>query len=144
MSFLSPLCALDVGSPSTRCWLEGVDKVVVTPTPASLLSLGRLTDDERAGLFFHKLFFSGDRKVLGVGRPRVIASVPCCFTSVEKQALVRATQAGGAIGAKLVSTALAAASGAGVDLTSSHAAILLFCGSQFCELAVLVSGSQVF
>ena len=143
MSLLSPLCALDVGSVTTRMWFENAKKSFEINTPSSLIKSGRVSDDDRFGSFLHTLFFTHERSLLGIARPRVVASVPCCFTSVEKHALVRACALGGASGTQLVSTALCAASGAGVDLQSPRASLMLSCGSGCSELGVVVSGTQI-
>ncbi len=143
MSFLSPLCALDVGSTTTRCWLEGSDTILTVPTPRSLVVRGRIRDDIALGSFLHSLIFTSDRRSLGVARPRVVASVPCCFTSVEKGGIIRALHGAGVLGTQLVLTALCAASGVGADLSSAKATVLLSCGSQYSELSLIVSGTQI-
>lgn len=142
MSLLSPLCALDLGSHTTRIWFENTKKTIEIMTPSSLVESGRVIDDERLAPFLHSLFFRSEGTRFGIARPRIVASVPCGFTAVEKHALVRACMLAGASGTQLVSMALCAASGAGVDLNSSHAVLLLSAGHAYSELAVVVAGTQ--
>lgn len=150
MSFLSPLCALDIGSTAIKAWFDYSDQLLVVPMSEAegrsehyheLIDTGRIADDERVGNILHPVFFS-KRSPWLLTRPRIMAAVPCCFTEVEKRAVVRSSRIAGALGTQLVSMALCAASGAGADLSSSRAIILLSCGGEFSELAVLISGTQ--
>lgn len=145
-----------MGSAITRLYSLDEDQIVSLPTPHTIkqhhekrgrvlpfLKKGRLTDARAAGYFLSEALKREFRRPLAITRPKIAAAVPSCFSQVEKLALYKALFHAGAGGAQLVATAVAAASGAGVDLSSHHATVMLACGKSVGELAVVVSGSQV-
>jgi rod shape-determining protein MreB len=86
------------------------------------------------------------RKVMGkrsVFRPRVVACVPTGVTEVEKRSMVDTILDAGARKAQLVEEALAAAIGAGVDVTKAYGNMVLDIGGGTSTLAVLAMGRSV-
>lgn len=156
MSLLSPLCALDIGSQTSRLYMVDTGTLLTAPSmivpeegvrsgPASLplVEKGRITDDIQMGSLIRHMLLSGTASPLSFARPRMALAVPCTFTPVEKQAFTYAAFAGGAGSVQLVSTALCAAYGSGVDFRNPRATILLSCGDAFSEFSVLISGAQI-
>lgn len=153
MSLLSPLYALDLGTQTTRIYAADTDTLLRIPTSearrsrqkqnSALVNQGRVTDQVRVGRFLREKL-SNQYSVLGIAKPRVIAAVACCQTQVEKIALAESISLAGASSMRLVSMAVAAACGAGVDLGSDRATILLSCGESLSELSVVLSGSQIY
>ncbi len=157
MSLLSPLCALDIGSQTSRLCMVDTGAMLTAPSiivpeegvrsgPASLplVERGRITDDIQMGSLIRHMLLSGVKSPLSFARPRLALAVPCSFTPVEKQAFIHAAFAGGAGSVQLVSTALSAAYGSGVDFRNPRATILLSCGEAFSEFSVLISGAQMY
>lgn len=152
MSFLSPLYALDFGTATTRIYGADSDTLSVYPTTTSrrekhqsglpLVHRGRVTDSVRAAGFIRPRL-TRQPGTLGLAKPRMAAAVSCCQTQVEKIALAETLSLAGASSVRLVSMAVAAACGAGVDLNSDRATVLLSCGQSSSELAVVLSGSQI-
>lgn len=72
--------------------------------------------------------------------PRVIASVPCELTEVEKRAIVNAVSAFGVRKVFLIESPKAAAIGCGLDVMSPHGRLIADIGAGKCEAAVLSLG----
>ncbi len=69
--------------------------------------------------------------------PRVIASVPCDITEVEKRAIVGAVSAFGARKVYLIESPKAAALGCGIDISSPHGVMIADIGSGTADIAVI-------
>ena len=75
--------------------------------------------------------------------PRVIASVPGCATDIECKAVEEALRSAGARNPAFVQQAVAAAVGAGLDITSPRAAMIVDIGGGTTEIAVLALSGVV-
>jgi len=69
--------------------------------------------------------------------PRLVASVPGCATDIECKAVEQAVRAAGARNATFVPQAVAAAIGAGLDITSHRAQMVVDIGGGTTEIAIL-------
>ena len=72
-----------------------------------------------------------------IGRPRVLLAVPAGMTRVERTALRQAALQAGARQVGLVESPLAAALGAGMDITQSQGVLVAELGSATADVAVL-------
>lgn len=72
--------------------------------------------------------------------PRVITSIPCDVTEVEKRAVVNAVSAFGVRKVYLMESPKAAALGCGIDITSPHGTLIANVGSGIADIAVLSLG----
>lgn len=75
-----------------------------------------------------------------IGMPRVVACVPGEITEVEKRAVVNAISSAGIRKVCLVEEPVAAAMGAGVDITSPHGSLVVDIGGGTTDIAVLSLG----
>ncbi len=144
MSFLSPLYALDLGSKMIRIYSADSQNLVVLSSLPAKIRRGRVTDERLASSFLFDALSSQFHRPFAIAKPRMAAVVPTCVSQVEKLALYQTLVLSGASSVQLVSTAVAAACGAGVDLTSNRAVILLSCGQALSELAIVLCGTQTF
>lgn len=69
--------------------------------------------------------------------PRVVASVPCLITEVEKRAVVDAVSAAGVRKICLIEEPVAAALGAGIDISRPHGTLIVDIGGGTTDMAVL-------
>lgn len=69
--------------------------------------------------------------------PRVVVSVPCKITEVEKRAVVDAISASGVRKICLIEEPVAAALGAGVDIAAPHGTLVVDIGGGTTDMAVL-------
>lgn len=69
--------------------------------------------------------------------PRVVVSVPCKITEVEKRAVVDAVSASGVRKICLIEEPVAAALGAGVDISQPHGTLVVDIGGGTTDMAVL-------
>lgn len=72
--------------------------------------------------------------------PRVVASIPCNLTEVEKRAIVNAVSAFGVRKVFLIESPKAAAMGCGIDITTPHGVLVADIGSGTADIAVLSLG----
>ena len=75
--------------------------------------------------------------------PRLIASVPGCATDIECKAFEQAVRAAGARNATYVPQAVAAAVGAGLDITSVRAQMVVDIGGGTTEVAILAQAGVI-
>ena len=75
-----------------------------------------------------------------VSMPRVVASIPCNITEVEKRAIVNAVASFGVKRVFLIESPKAAALGCGIDVTSPHGVLIVDAGGSTCEIAVISLG----
>lgn len=75
-----------------------------------------------------------------IGMPRVVACVPGEITEVEKRAVVNAISSAGIRKVCLVEEPVAAAMGAGIDITSPHGSLVIDIGGGTTDVAVLSLG----
>ena len=76
---------------------------------------------------------SGSKVVM----PRVVVSVPCQITEVEKRAVVDAISAAGVRKICLIEEPVAAAIGAGMDISTPHGTLIVDIGGGTTDMAVL-------
>ena len=164
--------AIDLGTSRTRIYLEGKGKVVDEPSVITVdLSndsiiavgedaynmLGRTTERYNAvyplsggvisdlGLV-EALISSFLKRVVSskIGMPRAVACVPGEITDVEKRAVVNAISCAGIRRVCLIEEPVAAAIGAGLDISSPHGSFVVDVGGGTTDLAVIsLSGIAV-
>ncbi len=86
------------------------------------------------------------RKVIGrrlFFKPRVVVCVPSGVTEVEKRAVIEATEEAGARNTMLIEEPIAAAIGAGLDISSPVGHMVLDVGGGTTDVAVLSMGGAV-
>lgn len=76
-------------------------------------------------------------------KPRVIVCIPSVVTEVEKKAVVDAMIGGGARSAYLIEEPLAAAIGAGIDISKPEGHLVVDVGGGTTDIAVISLGSMV-
>ena len=89
-------------------------------------------------LFFNRLV--GSRIFF---KPRVVVAVPSMATEVEKRAVIETTEGAGARYTFLLEEPVAAAIGAGLDITEPKANIVLDIGAGTCDMVVTSMGKAV-
>lgn len=72
--------------------------------------------------------------------PRVVASIPCDVTEVEKRAVVNAVSSFGVRKVYLIESPKAAALGCGLDISSPHGVLIADIGSGTADIAVISLG----
>jgi rod shape-determining protein MreB len=77
------------------------------------------------------------------GRPRLVLCAPSGITDVERRALVEAAQAAGAREVALIEEPIAAAIGAGLEISEPVATMIVDIGGGTSEVAVIALGSMV-
>lgn len=75
-----------------------------------------------------------------IAMPRIVASIPCELTEVEKRAIVNAVSAFGARRVYLIESPKAAALGCGLPITSPHGTLLADLGSGTADIGVISLG----
>ncbi|MCL4424146.1 MAG: rod shape-determining protein MreB, partial [Firmicutes bacterium] len=78
-----------------------------------------------------------------LARPRLMICVPSGVTSVEKRAVIQAAEQAGARSTQLIEEPLAAALGAGLDITAPGANLVVDIGGGTTDIAVLSLGGIV-
>jgi len=79
----------------------------------------------------------------GIRAPKVIVCVPSQATEVEKRAVIDATMNSGAKTVHLIEEPLAAAIGAGLDITKPNGCMVVDIGGGTCDIAVISLGGVV-
>ena len=82
-------------------------------------------------------------RFLGLVRPRVLACAPTDAREEEREAIVEAVRRAGASSVQLAPEPLAAAIGAGLDVSSPYAQMLVDVGDGVTDIAVISSGSLI-
>jgi rod shape-determining protein MreB and related proteins len=165
-----PDLALDLGTANTRLYARGRGLLVDEPsliklkpgtraveayglTAAKLASLdpqsyyfsplhaGVVIDVEAAGALL-KAFLTRSRK-LGVLSQRALACVPSDICTVEREALLEAVRYAGLDEIATAPKPLAAAIGAGLDVASPYAQLIVEVGAGITDLAVIRSGELI-
>ncbi len=76
-------------------------------------------------------------------KPRVVVCVPSIVTEVEKKAVIDATTGGGARKAYLIEEPIAAAIGAGIDISKPSGSMIVDIGGGTSDIAVISLGGMV-
>lgn len=88
-------------------------------------------------------YFVDKTKNKGLMRPRIMVCVPSGITGVEKRAVLEATREAGAAKAHLIEEPIAAAIGAGVDITEPDGNMIIDIGGGTTDVAVIALGGIV-
>ncbi len=126
-----------VGSRAVRLTAGGHDD----GSAVSPLRAGVIADIDAASSLLEPLF----RRARGLGlvRPRVLACAPTDACDDERAALVEAARRAGAGSVRIVPEPLAAAIGAGLDVASPYAQMLVDMGDGVTDIAVICSGTVI-
>lgn len=167
---LAPDLAIDLGTANTRLYARGHGLIADEPTliklqPAtgeveavgaraarlskldqfassiSPLHAGVVADIEAATSLL-KYFLSRAQR-LGILRPRALACAPTDACEEEREALIEATRRAGASAVVVVPEPMAAAIGAGLDVSSPYAQMIVDIGDGVTDIAVIRSGALV-
>lgn len=134
--------AIDLGTANTRVFAAGRGLVGEMPSVVGHafhpLRRGVVVDIGGAAELLEPLL--GRARRFG-SRPRALACVPSDATTDERNALRQATRAAGARDVAIVEEPLAAAIGAGLDVGSPYAQMLVDIGDGITDLAVIRSGA---
>lgn len=125
-----------VGARAAR--LSKLDQFAYSVSP---LHAGVVADVEAATSLLK--FFLGRAQKLGMLKPRALACAPTDACEEERAALVEATRRAGASAVVVVPEPLAAAIGAGLDVSSSYAQMLVDIGDGVTDIAVIRSGMLI-
>ena len=150
--------AIDLGTSRFKVYLDGKGIVVSEP---SIIAVDNLTDEviaigsdayDMLGRTSERITvsrplsngvisnFSMAVKQISSSRvfmPRVVVSVPCNVTEVEKRAVVEAITAAGVRKVCLIEEPVAAAIGAGVDIAVPHGTMIVDIGEGATDMAVI-------
>lgn len=124
-------------------------KKMVGRTPKSIITAQPLIDgvvsDFEITEYMLKSFIQRlhrEHRVL-LQRPRMIVGLPCGVTEVEKRAVEEAARSAGARKIYLIEEPVAAAIGAGLDITGESGVMIVDIGGGTTEIAVLAGGNVV-
>lgn len=116
-------------------------------TPDSIIAIRPLKDGVIADYTMTELMLKHFiRKVCGrrpVFRPQIAVCVPSGVTSVEQRAVIEACQEAGAKKVVLVSEPMAAAVGAGIDVSQPRGHLVVDIGGGTTDIAVISLGDEV-
>jgi rod shape-determining protein MreB and related proteins len=165
-----PDLAIDLGTANTRLYVRGHGLIADEPTlikiqpetgvveavgaraarlskldqfaySISPLHAGAVADIEAASSLL-KFFLSRAQK-LGILKPRALACAPTDACDEEREALIEATRRAGASAVVVVPEPMAAAIGAGLDVSSPYAQMLVDIGDGVTDIAVIRSGALI-
>lgn len=119
-------------------WLAKVDPYSPTVSP---LHAGVIADVEAASSLLRPFLKRAQR--FGLFKPRVLACAPTDACEEERAALVEAAQRAGASEVYIAPEPLAAAIGAGLDVASHYAQMIVDIGDGVTDIAVVRSGSLI-
>ncbi|QEM68062.1 hypothetical protein FO488_07740 [Geobacter sp. FeAm09] len=138
-----PDIAIDLGTATTRVAGRGHGVITRTSvagnTPA--LSAGVVVDGDAVVALLEPLI--AKMRIFGVIRPRAVACAPTDASAGERNAVVEGISRGGASAVVVVPEPLAAAVGAGVDIVSPYARMVIDLGEGVTDCAVIASGKVV-
>lgn len=164
---LAPDVAIDLGTANTRLYAHGQGIVADIPSAVKVnnpkgsiemlgqelatakdlyksvlpLQAGVIKDIDAATYLLTPLMQRVRR--LGLIKPRVLACAPTDASSEERAALVEATLRAGAATVTIEPEPLAAAIGAGLDISSDYAQMLVDIGDGVTDIAVIRSNSLI-
>lgn len=160
--FGDPDVAIDLGTANTRLYARGRGLIADQPSvvarhgsrhgslpsrhaaPATQvfpLQAGVVTDVQAASELLRPIFHRARR--FGLMRPRALACAPTSASPAEREALVEATRKAGAGRVSVTYEPLAAAVGAGLDISSGHARMLVDIGEGVTDIAVIRSNEII-
>jgi rod shape-determining protein MreB len=139
-----PNVAIDLGSANTRLFAAGRGLLAETPSIVGEafhpLRRGVIVDIGAAAELLEPLFGRVRRLA---AKPRTLACVPSDASEDERRALRQAARAAGARDVAIVAEPLAAAIGAGLDVASEYAQMLVDLGDGITDIAVIRSGELI-
>lgn len=116
-------------------------------TPGNIIAVRPLRDGVISDYdITQKMLKEFIRKACGkrnIRAPKVIVCVPSQATEVEKRAVIDATMNSGAKAVHLIEEPLAAAIGAGLDITKPNGCMVVDIGGGTCDIAVISLGGVV-
>ena len=98
---------------------------------------GVIADHDLAVKMLQKFFRDTDNSSLFTPKPRVVVSVPCSVTQMDERAVINAATEAGARRVYLIEEPLAAALGAGLDISSPKGHLVVDIGGGTTDIAVL-------
>ncbi|MGE0881924.1 MAG: rod shape-determining protein [Blastocatellales bacterium] len=119
-------------------WLANVDPYSPTVSP---LHAGVVADIEAASSLLKPFLKRAQR--FGLFKPRVLACAPTDACEEERAALIEAAQRAGASEVYIAPEPLAAAIGAGLDVASHYAQMIVDIGDGVTDIAVVRSGNLI-
>jgi rod shape-determining protein MreB len=147
-----PLIAIDVGTATTRIvWGSGkvderpsviCENVHSRPVVRRVMRGGVVAD--MAGVAAVVGALLATRRRAWRRRPAAVVSAPTDASAQDREALIEAVAAGGASVVTIVPEPLAAAIGAGLDITSEYATPILDVGDGVTDFAIFKNGAMVF
>ncbi|HEX5085449.1 MAG TPA: rod shape-determining protein [Blastocatellia bacterium] len=169
-NLLAPDLAIDLGTANTRLYARGHGLIVDEPTLIKLqprtgaveavgeraarlskldqfayavspLHAGVVADIEAASSLLK--FFLSRAQRLGILRPRALACAPTDACEEERDALIEAMRRAGASAVVVVAEPLAAAIGAGLDVSSPYAQMIVDIGDGVTDIAIIRSGALI-
>lgn len=143
-SFLTPDLAVDLGSATAR--VASACGRIHLEAPSALgetraLRGGVVVEPDCAAEILRPLFARA--RGFGLGRPRVVATVPTDANPEERLALEESVRQAGAAAVVLAPEPLAAAIGAGLDLSLSYAQLVVDIGHGVTDCIVVRSGQII-
>lgn len=132
--------AVDLGTATTRVSTLRHGGMVEGPS-ASALQRGVIVNPEAAASVLQGLLTR--LRWLGLMRPRVLACTPTDATPEERAAVVTAARDAGAVAVAVVPEPLAAAVGAGLDVASPYAQLVVDIGHGVTDCAVIRQGELI-
>lgn len=142
MNLFSSLVAVDMSTDLTRFYFVSEERQVELTSP-SVFKVDRVIDERQMGAFLRDAIVNSSQQKLMLAEPKILAAVGASLTQVEKNAFAETLFFAGVNEFQLVAKSVAAAFGAGVDLSSTHATVLLSCNQDSSELAVILAGQQI-
>jgi rod shape-determining protein MreB and related proteins len=131
--------AIDLGTAFIRVVTEkGTFTIPTALAPESLLCNGVVTNPQAVANILRP--FLGQSKRLGFLKPRVVVGAPTDATIKERESLTTALRTAGSASIEIVPEPLAAAIGAGVDILSSYAQMIVDVGDGVTDCAIVLAG----
>ncbi len=138
-----PDIAIDLGTATTRVVSRGHGVITRASaagnTPA--LSSGVVVNGDAVVALLEPLI--SKMRIFGMIRPRAVACAPTDASAGERNAVVEGVSRGGASAVVVVPEPLAAAVGAGVDIVSPYARMIIDIGEGVTDCAIITSGKVV-
>lgn len=138
-----PDLAIDLGTATTRlCTARSAIAEVPSATAkagSAPVQAGAVVDSQQAAELLAPLIRAARRG--GLLRPRALVCAPTDTSPHEREALIEAIYAAGAAGVMLACEPLAAAIGAGLDVGSERARVLVDIGEGVTDMAVIRGGA---
>ena len=133
----SPLVAIDVGTATTRVCFDS-SRIFERPS-RSAMRAGVVADVAGVAAVVEELLAT--KRSAWRRRPGAVVCAPTDVSRQEREALIEAVTKGGASVVTIVPEPLAAAIGAGVDVSSEHATAIVDIGEGVTDLAVIRDAS---